>query len=82
MSQLDFLRSSLTALQDVRTGATGVLYLLDHEKLSPATIKKMSSMMLDAITPVHQMDQETRIKIQETHRKLLELEESVSEGNI
>ncbi len=51
-------------------GAAGVLYLLDHEKLSPATIQKMSSMMLDAIAPVHQMDQEVRIKIQETHRKL------------
>jgi len=81
MQQLDFLRQSLTSLQDVRTGAAGVLYLLDHEKLSPATIQKMSSMMLDAITPVHKMDQETRIKIQETHRKLLELEESVSEQN-
>lgn len=81
MQELNFLRSSLLALQDVRTGAAGVLYLLDHEKLSPATIQKMSSMMLDAITPVHKMDQETRIKIQETHRKLLELEESVHEQN-
>ena len=79
MQQIDFLRQSLTSLQDMWTGAAGVLYLLDHEKLSPATIQKMSSMMLDAINPIHQMNQETRIKIQETHRKLLELEESVSE---
>lgn len=79
MQQLDFLRQSLTALQDVRTGAAWLLYLLDHEKISPATIQKMSSMMLEAITPVHKMDQETRLKIQETHRKLLELEESMTD---
>lgn len=36
-------------------------------------------MMLEAITPVHKMDQETRLKIQETHRKLLELEESMTD---
>jgi ribosomal protein L16 Arg81 hydroxylase len=79
MQQTNFLRQSLTSLQDVRTGAAGVLYLLDHEKLSPATIQKMRSMMLDAIAPIHQMDQETRIKIQETHHKLLELEENITD---
>jgi len=81
MNQKDFLKQSLIALQDVRTGAAGVLYLLDHEKLSAATIQKMSSMMLDAIAPIHDMDQETRIKIQETHTKLLELQESMEDKN-
>lgn len=79
MSKEMFVRKALMKLKDVRNGASGLLYMLDMQRLDPSTIDALCVLIQEAMSPVYNHDKVTQEELWQTLQKLEQLKIAMQE---
>lgn len=73
MSKEMFVRKALMKLKDVWNGASGLLYMLDMQRLDPSTIDALCVLIQEAMSPVYNHNKTTQEELGQTLQKLEQL---------